>query len=242
MSALLSIGNDAKTVKGEKQGYLTGILYLAPANESGVNVCPFSSPACRHDCLYTAGMGSFENVKAARIAKTRFFHRDRAAFLEQLGIEIVKLQAKAGRAKMTPCVRLNGTSDIEFHKLAGGELMARHSDVQFYDYTPNHVRYIAWMEGKLPPNYHLTFSRKEDNEPVAKSIASSGGNVAVVFADKAFPETYFGRPVVNGDDSDLRFLDPKGVIVALSAKGKAKKDASGFVVRNYIRYFDTTNK
>jgi len=43
------------------------------------------------------------------------------------------------------------------------------------------------------------------------------------------PETYEGTPVFNGDDSDLRFLDPKGVVVGLYAKGKAKKDTSGFV-------------
>ena len=157
MSALLSIGNDAKTVKGEKRGYLTGILYLAPANESGINVCPFSSAACRHDCLYTAGHGSFDSVKRARIVKTQYFHRDRAAFLEQLGIEIVKLKAKAARQEMVPCLRLNGTSDIEWHKLQGGALMERFSDVQFYDYTPNHVRFIA-LDGRatsaeLPSNF-----------------------------------------------------------------------------------------
>lgn len=242
MKTLLSIGNDAKTVKGEKRGYLTGILYLAPAHESGVNVCPFSSPACRHDCLYTAGRGNFDSVKKARIAKTKYFHSDRAAFLEQLGIEILKLKAKAARAGMTPCVRLNGTSDLEWHRMGKGALMERFRDVQFYDYTPNHVRYVQWMESKLPPNYHLTFSRKEDNEAISKAIAASGGNVAVVFADKQFPETFWDRPVVNGDESDLRFLDPKGVVVALSAKGKAKKDQSGFVVANYIKYFNTNNK
>jgi hypothetical protein len=244
MSTLLSIGNDAKTVKGEKQGYLTGILYLAPAHESGVNVCPFSSVACRHDCLYTAGRGGFESVKRARIAKTQYFHRDRQSFLEQLGIEILKLKAKAARAEMVPAVRLNGTSDIEWHRLEKGALMERFSEVQFYDYTPNHVRYIAWMEGKLPANYHLTFSRKEDNEPIAQAIAASGGNVAVVFREKQFPAEFWNRPVINGDESDLRFLDPQGVIVALSAKGKAKKDGSGFVVDSakYAQYFNKNNK
>lgn len=242
MSALLSVGNDAKTVKGESRGYLTGILYLAPSNESGVNVCPFSSPACRHDCLYTAGRGNFDSVKRARIAKTQYFHRDRSGFLEQLGIEILKLKAQAERKGMIPAVRLNGTSDLEFHRMGG--LMEAHGDMQFYDYTPNHVRYIAYMEGRLPANYHLTFSRKEDNEPIAKSIAASGGNVAVVFRDREFPESFWNRPVINGDESDLRFLDPKGVIVALSAKGKAKKDQSGFVIdkAKYAQYFNTNNK
>lgn len=242
MSTLLSIGNDAKTTKGEKKGYLTGILYLAPSNESGINVCPFSSAACRHDCLFTAGRGSFANVKAARIAKTQYFHRDRNAFLEQVGREILKLQAKAERQGMIPAVRLNGTSDLEFHRMGG--LMEKHAGMQFYDYTPNHVRFVAYMEGKLPSNYHLTFSRKEDNEPIARAIAWSGGNVAVVFRTKEFPAEFWNRPVINGDESDLRFLDPSGVIVGLSAKGKAKKDHSGFVVDpvKYTAYFNTNNK
>jgi hypothetical protein len=57
---------------------------------------------------------------------------------------------------------------------------------------------------------------------------SNGMNVAAVF--HKVPETYLGRTVINGDETDLRFLDPKGVIVGLKAKGKAKKDTTGFVV------------
>jgi hypothetical protein len=57
-------------------------------------------------------------------------------------------------------------------------------------------------------------------------------NVATVFGLKKtepMPETYNGRVVFNGDESDLRFLDPKSVVVGLYAKGRAKKDTSGFV-------------
>ncbi len=46
-----------------------------------------------------------------------------------------------------------------------------------------------------------------------------------------------GYPVINGDESDLRQLDPRaaigspGFVVGLSPKGgKAKRDTSGFVV------------
>jgi hypothetical protein len=35
---------------------------------------------------------------------------------------------------------------------------------------------------------------------------------------------------IDGDDSDVRFIEPHAVVVALYAKGKAKKDTSGFVV------------
>jgi hypothetical protein len=40
-----------------------------------------------------------------------------------------------------------------------------------------------------------------------------------------------GLQVVNGDESDLRFLDPKRVIVGLKAKGRARKSDSNFVVK-----------
>ena len=55
-------------------------------------------------------------------------------------------------------------------------------------------------------------------------------NIAVVFKGKELPETYKGRKVINGDISDHRFLDPAGVVVGLLAKGKAKKDNSGFTI------------
>jgi hypothetical protein len=44
------------------------------------------------------------------------------------------------------------------------------------------------------------------------------------------PSSYKGFEVVNGDESDLRFLDKKGVIVGLKAKGKGRQDKSGFVI------------
>jgi hypothetical protein len=88
---------------------------------------------------------------------------------------------------------------------------------------------IQFLQKKLPKNYHLTFSRKENNQNKVELISSMGGNVAVVF-DK-LPKTYLGKKVVDGDESDLRFLDEKNVIVGLKAKGKGKKDNSGFVIK-----------
>jgi hypothetical protein len=87
-----------------------------------------------------------------------------------------------------------------------------------------------FLDGKLPKNYSLTYSRKENNHAECEDILSRGGNVAAVFS--SIPETYSNRPTFDGDQSDLRFLDPKGVVVALKAKGKAKKDTSGFVIHS----------
>jgi hypothetical protein len=107
-------------------------------------------------------------------------------------------------------------------------IMQEFPEVPFYDYTPNRQRMLDYLAGKLPSNYSLTFSRKEDNETACEEILARGGNIAAVF--KESPTTWKGIPCFNGDESDLRFLDPKNSIVALKAKGKAKKDTSGFVI------------
>lgn len=233
---LLSKG-DAKTVKGEESGYLTGILYLAPHTLAGRNVCTHASAGCIFSCLFAAGMGAFESVQGARIAKTKAFFRDPKGFVETLAQDIEALKRKAARLGLSPCVRLNGTSDLPWENLGGQigvNLMRRFPEIAFYDYTKHPGRARAFLEGRLPANYSLTFSRSECNGETALQLAKAGVNVAVVFAAKKgskLPRTWAGRPVIDGDKDDLRFLDKRGCIVGLRAKGKAKKDESGFVVQ-----------
>lgn len=223
---LLSIDTNAKTVKGQKKGFRTGILYLAPANISGREVCPHASEACRAACLYSAGRGAFTSVQKARIAKTHFYHRENAKFLATIADNVRALVKKATKSGHKPCVRLNGTSDIAWER---SNIMSEFPDVPFYDYTKNYLRMLSFLSGKMPRNYSLTFSRSELNEHQCLDILRRGGNVAVVFR-KELPETWNGFRVINGDENDLRFLDPRGVVVGLLAKGKAKQDTSGFVV------------
>ena len=227
---LLGIDTNTKTVKGQKQGYMTGILYLAPANISGYEVCPMATDGCRAACLYSAGRGAFSNVQQARIAKTKFFFEARDQFMAQLIKEITAFVKSAEKKGFIPTVRLNGTSDIPWERVAVtyegtsfSNVMELFPTVQFYDYTKRHNR------RKIPSNYHLTFSLAEDNQENAKIALENGMNVAVVFRTPNFPISYLGRPVIDGDDSDLRFLDGNMNIVALKAKGKAKKDTTGFV-------------
>jgi hypothetical protein len=211
-----------KTVKGEKLGYLTGILYLAPAKISGYEVCPRRSAGCTAACLYTAGMGAFSNVQQARIKKTKQFFEDRDNFLMQLRKDITALVRKARKTNMTPAIRLNGTSDIEWTRFG---IMEEFPDVQFYDYT----KVLKRLKQPIPKNYHITFSKSEDNEMDCRWALNLGFNVAVVF--NKLPETYFARPVISGDETDVRFEDARGVIVGLTAKGKAKKDLNNFVIK-----------
>jgi hypothetical protein len=167
------------------------------------------------------------------MAKTAAFFEQRATFMAQLAKEIAALVRKARRQNMVPVVRLNGSSDIPFERIAvdgAPSIMALFPDVQFYDYTAVPKRAIAAARGATPANYHITFSRKETaaNHVEASTVLQAGGTVAAVF-DKV-PETWEGYQVIDGDESDLRFLDPAGVIVGLKAKGAARKDTSGFVI------------
>lgn len=226
MKPLLSASN-AKLEKGQSFGWQTLGLSLAPYTLSGSNLCPHASAGCAAACLYTSGHGRFDAVKNARLERTRRFLTDRAAFLSQLKEEIHKGERSAKRKGLKLAVRLNVMSDLPWHNLID---MGEFSTVQFYDYTPNPRRMLQWANGELPSNYHLTFSRKEDNQEAVNLALAHGVNVAAVF--DSLPDEYAGKRVIDGDLSDLRFLDPRGVIVGLKAKGDGKKDSSGFVIRN----------
>lgn len=217
-----------KTTKGEKLGIMTGILYLAPAKISGYEVCPRRSEGCTKSCLYSAGRGAFNTVQKSRVAKTKMFFEQRDAFVDQLRKDIKSLVNKASKQNMVPAIRLNGTSDIEWTRLG---IVEEFPDVQFYDYT----KVLNRVTKERPSNYHITFSKNESNEVECLAAIKAGVNVAVVFDTKKgedLPETWNGAPVYDGDDTDVRFLDPKGgYVIGLRAKGKARKDQTGFVVK-----------
>lgn len=215
---LLSIEADSKTTKGSKAGYLTGILYLAPHTITGFNVCPFAV-TCIKDCLFNAGRGSFGNVTKARIIKTLAYLYDPKAFTDALIKDIRRLVRKAEAKSMRPVVRLNGTSDLLIER-AFKDVLERFKDVQFYDYTKNPNRFYRPIKYS---NYDLTFSYDGVNTDAAKQVLDNGGRVAVVFKN-GLPATFLGHRVINGDSTDLRFLDEGGIVVGLNAKGSAKKD------------------
>jgi hypothetical protein len=235
---LLSVSIDPKTTKGEKFGFLTGILYLAPLTIGGFgNLCPFASAGCAAACLNTAGRGAMSNVQRGRIAKTALFFKANRTFLENLVLDIRALVKKSAKQGLSPVVRLNGTSDIAWERLklhSGKSIFQEFPEVIFYDYTKNPTRAIENARGEHPKNYSLTFSRSEENDTDAVKILSAGGKVAIVFRFKVpkyheFPSGQMFRVIV-GDESDLRFLDKGRQIVGLVAKGRAKKDTSGFVI------------
>jgi len=235
---ILSVNVDAKTSKGTARGFLTGILYLAPARESGREVCRYRSAGCTAACLYTAGRGGFNSVQQARKAKTDRFFRERDSFMADLVYSIQSLERKAQREGLVPVVRLNGTSDIPWERVpvkdsrkgSAPNIFQLFPNVQFYDYT----KYPLAKRSNLPRNYDLTFSYADgmNRDDVVKAMARS--RVAVVFntpKGHELPTQWNGFPVVDADTTDLRFLEPKGVIAGLRAKGAARKDDSGFVIQ-----------
>ena len=227
---LLSISADSKTIKGEKIGYLTGILYLAPANTTKYNTCSMAHKAhCAQACLYSAGKGAFNSVQQSRIDKTLYFYESRDEFMATLFKNIKALIKKAESKGLKPLVRLNGTSDIRWENVPfeGATIFEAFPNVQFYDYTKDANR------KDIPTNYDLTFSYSgvESFAPYVAKAQSKGMRMAVVFRKlENIPLSFKGITVVSGDNSDVRHLDDQGVIVGLYAKGAAKRDTTGFVV------------
>jgi hypothetical protein len=239
-SKALLTTNNAKTIKGEKLGYITYILYMSAytQNAKGINVCSHASQGCAASCLVGSGFGGmYTGVQKGRIEKTNYFLSNRTAFLFQLKSEIEKaIRKHEGNAIVT--IRLNGTSDLPYEKYKvfdGKNIFEVFPSVQFYDYTKNYLRF----DKVLPSNYHLTFSRSETNHAKAMELLNRGINVAMVF-DK-LPNTFEGFEVINADLDDLRFLDKKGVICGLKYKkmtGKGANNAeafeSGFAIRTEV--------
>jgi hypothetical protein len=229
--------NNAKTIKGEKKGYKTFILYMTPfkGNSKGFNLCPMATTGCVSSCLNTAGFGKMNSVQKGRLKRANLFVENREYFLNKLVFEIETAIKLSELDSMIPVFRLNGTSDIQWENIKikdNKNIFELFPNISFYDYTKIANRF----DKNLPKNYHLTFSFSGEVDyysgrimTVTKKILDSGNNVAVVFRNK-LPETFLGYKVVDGDEDDLRFTNERGVIVGLKSKGKAKKDNTGFVI------------
>ena len=228
MFKLLSTANP-KIQKGTKMGYLSYILHLAPADLSGRETCPKRTAGCTAACLNTAGRGGMfkrgettNMIQRARIRKTEYFFADRAAFMDDLVSDIMRAVNYARKKGLIPVFRLNGTSDLSWEKypVCGADnIFALFPTIQFYDYTKVLGRKVSHIE-----NYHLTFSKADGNDADVAEALMQGMSVVAVYDQ-------IPADVPSADETDLRFLDPRGIMLGLKAKGRAKKDYSGFVIR-----------
>lgn len=232
MATLLSpFDSNPKTAKNTKQGWGTAVLHLAPASMSGFQVCQGRSAGCEAACLHFAGSPVYQKGKnLSRVRRTQMFFQQREEFMAQLVRELQAHVRKCNRLGLKPAARLNATSDLPWERIRCGDapnVFAVFPEVQFYDYT-------AVLNRKIPENYHLTFSLKEDNADKARLALEQGMNVTAVFPDDNFPETFWGLPVIDGDEHDFRPSDPQPCIIGLKVKGKlGKADTTGFVQRNF---------
>jgi hypothetical protein len=228
---LFSISADSKTIKGEAKGFLTAILYLSPSDMSGVQLCAMSYVAgCREGCLgHAAGRNRFTVNQIAKLRKTLYFLQYREQFLAQMQREIRAAKRKADRKGAILVVRPNGATDIQWERFG---IIQANPDVQFYDYTKLVNR------RNIPANYDLTFSYSgvPEYQRFVQAAVAKRMRIAVVFRTRDTVESMLGKgetfldlPIVDGDDSDVRHIDPAGSVVALYAKGKARQDNSGFV-------------
>ena len=232
----LSMDNP-KAIKAQAYGYLNAINYMAPHTSGGVgDLCGKASAGCIRLCLgeHSGQAAMSEVVRDSRKRKAAYFMRERKAFMLEFVYHIEKAQVQAHKAGLKLVVRPNGATDLPFEAIAcerNGKafrnLMEAFPDIQFVDYTKHAKRF----KKPLPFNYHLTFSRSETNEAECYDVLSLGFNVACVFSG-SLPTSFMAKPVLSGDEHDLRHLDPKGVVIGLSPKGsRAKRDTSGFVIR-----------
>ena len=232
---------------GKVVDVMTAPMHLAPFNLSGFQVCPKASDGCAAACLHTAGNPAYMDSKEkSRVVKTRAYFKERAAFMAVLTFEMLAHRRKWSARGYDVAYRLNATSDLPWENRKVDingvtvTLMEFFTDCQFYDYTAVTKRAIAWARGDMPINYHLTFSRKEDNDADCMDVLAAGGNVAVCVELNLYKSSLVtGKvaamggqwAVTDGDAHDFRPADPKGVAVILKAKGDAKHDTSGFTLR-----------
>jgi len=236
MANLLSnMAANPKTKKELKERKIEGvILHLASADKVAshigrkVTVCPMAKiNKCDGPCLDEQGRGNMNTVKDARLRKTIQFFQDRAAFNQSMHSELSKLEKRAIKKGYTPVARLDGTSDLGLSM----KLCKEFPGIQMYDYTKVTARMKRWLRNK-PDNLHMTYSLGAGNKSDALEILELGGNVAVVFRlrkGKPLPKKWNGKPVIDGDINDYRFLDPQGVVVGLRSKGTSYHDTLGFV-------------
>lgn len=234
LAYLGNINSSSKIAKnGKVSNQYTYSLYLAPSSVSGYNTCPMATKECIAGCLHTSGRVKLDKkniIVNSRIAKTKLFFEHREFFMAWLVAEIETAKAKADRDGYGFSARLNCTSDINWnvYKVKDGKtIFELFPDVQFYDYTK-----ISKKFDNIAPNYHLTMSYTGYNWDTCNNVLSKGFNVAVIFNVKKgedIPETFNGYKVIDGDLTDYRPDDEKGVVVGLRWKNVKDRQANEYV-------------
>jgi len=241
------LGSSVKTLKGNKIGVETSILYLSPSDSGGiykngriVNSCPNATKYCRAGCLgLNSGRMRFSSNWNSRKWKTVLLASDPGLFRDILIAEIKGKIVRAASNKMICAIRLNGTSDYPFIQL--WDLAKMFPSVQYYDYTKSRFILNSYLRNH-ESNYHLTYSANSypRSQELSTLALKNGMSVAVIVDDapstvlrsdlaiKVLGEKNYRSlecnpfVIIDGDDSDARFLDSddeSGALIWLKVKG-----------------------
>jgi len=225
-------------LKLEKNDIPTWGLSLMPEkrNSQGINLCEFSTKACRNSCIVDSGNARFEKVNEARLRKTDFFLSEKEQFLKQLWAELNYLNTVYKQV----LIRLNMYSDIDWNQefSSFGYDLTKLESLIFYGYTKSPK--ILDSSASLN-NFDLVFSFSGYNWALCSHYLDAKiCNISIVFKLKKgekMPTTYKGYEVINGDESDqrLKSIEGTGKIIALSykspvARGKDSYKPSKFVI------------
>lgn len=241
-----SVAQSAKTNLSKKNGTYTYCIYLAPSVMSGYNTCP-NAEHCKAFCLNESGRAKIEvlsngglehsKINNSRIKKTKLLFEHKDIFMLLMVHEIAYWKAKAEKDGYAFSVRINGTSDLsplKFKDNNGKNILEIFPNVQFYDYTKVSSRRKLL---KQYDNYYLVLSYNGHNEEECKSWLANGGNVAVVFYGGKLPKKFMGYNVCDGNNFDMRYLDPKNHVVGLHYH----KTANDYKIINGKRTFVVPN-
>ena len=218
---------NAKIARSNKPTYSLALS----AGRRGYNVCPCATDHCEDPCLgKCAGRNIFAETQTAQDMRTYFLAAYPRSFVTVLDDELwrglLKRQRDVGPNATIAC-RLNAYSDVIWPRVLGTDWFAKYRNlITFYDYTKRHPRTLVNV-----PNYHLTISANERTTHAdIRAAFASGRNVAIVGARRygePLPASIY--PIIDGDRTDARWTDPRGVIVHLSRKGKKLHAESPFI-------------
>ncbi len=232
--------SSAKLAKDTGKGYLTSILYLA-SGQYDSRLCP-AAGVCKQAALglclvLNSGRTAMSQGKdfgpaAAKIKRTQSYFANPEAFKSGLRKELQALERRAVKAGLKPACRLNGGSDLDWT-----DIYNEFPNIQFWEYTK---RPDLAIKLSVIPNVSVTYSYSErTTDRILSLISAAKINMAVVFETKRgkpLPGQFKGMAVIDGDKSDLRFNDVKGVCIGLRFKAAANRAvkteaglASGFI-------------